>query len=120
MGLDSSVHKIGTGEDLGEELLYWRKFNAIHKWFCDNCEVIEVNIGYIVTRENLMELMKVLQDVAIKPERAKELLPTQEGCFFGGTDYDDWYFEYVKGTIPDIFEVLQDHKDEKFIYVGNW
>lgn len=33
-----------------------------------------------------------------KPEICEELLPTQSGFFFGGTEYDEWYYEDIRRT----------------------
>jgi hypothetical protein len=53
-------------------------------------------------RKNLTEPGKVIAD----PEIAKELLPCQEGFFFGGTDYDEHYADQLKDTVEQIDSVL--------------
>ena len=37
----------------GDDLAYWRKANAIHKFFCDRGEVIDKNIYYITGVKNI-------------------------------------------------------------------
>lgn len=51
-------------KSLTKEILYWRKANAIHKWFVDNVQLGEDNCGYYeVTKEQLMELRDKCIDV---------------------------------------------------------
>ncbi|MGX8696908.1 MAG: hypothetical protein ACSW8D_11015, partial [Prevotella sp.] len=40
--------------------------------------------------------------VMTNPELANELLPTQSGFFFGGCDYDQWYYEDVSRTVEEL------------------
>lgn len=71
---------------------YWRKANAIHKWFVDNVQDGTDDCrNYYVSRAKLEELLNTVDKVLEKMELANELLPTQSGFFFGNTDYDDWY-----------------------------
>lgn len=51
-----------------------------------------------------------------------ELLPTASGFFFGGTDYDEWYFKDVEDTIKIINDVLDTTDFEKQIifYRSSW
>jgi hypothetical protein len=52
---------------------------------------------------------------------AKELLPTAEGFFFGGTEYDDWYFETLQDTVDMIEPLLTDeYADWDFHYQSSW
>lgn len=60
--------------------------------------------------------------VIARPEVVAELLPTQEGFFFGGTGYDQWYLEVVKNTISQLEDVLAEYqdKDVDFYYQASW
>lgn len=96
-----------------EEVMYWRKFNALHKWFVENvqdgvddCRTSDVAL------EQLKELLDLLKEVQKYPDNAPELLPTTEGFFFGSTEYDDYYFEEVSNTIEMLEKLIAD--DEKF------
>ena len=70
---------------------YWRKANAIHDWFVRECQggVDECQPSY-VGREQLVELKEACEQVLADRSKAKELLPTASGFFFGSTDYDEW------------------------------
>lgn len=49
-----------------EEEIYWRKANAIHKFFCDNGEEIEEQVIYKISKENLQELLNKCNEVLEK------------------------------------------------------
>ena len=61
---------------------------------------------------------KIVKD----PSVAMQLLPTQEGFFFGSTDYDQWYIEYIENTIDIINKVLRttDFEREMIYYISSW
>ena len=82
-----------------ESAMYWRKANAIHKWFVDNCQEGEDDCRYAyVELGQLKELLDLCKEVQKDHSKAEELLPTQSGFFFGGTDYDEWYFKKIKAN----------------------
>jgi hypothetical protein len=59
-------------------------------------------------------------DVYTDTELAEELLPTQPGFFFGGTDYDKWYVHGLDETINQIEPLLQEEGDGDFYYQSSW
>lgn len=168
------------------ELCYWRKFNALHKYFFDkfgngendNCvnmymeisdikELLErllklrdsiklvyglVNNGYTIRTWKPSETVECVggskkasklvdNDIIIEndskgwvsdikkakdgitahitykqegrvvanPEICEELLPTEEGFFFGGTEYDEWYVQDIENTISMLKKVIDQH-----------
>ena len=105
---------------------YFRKFNALHSYIVktfangvDDCQDI------ILYKEDVEQIKKVLDDVLNahqQVEKAKELLPTQSGFFFGGTDYDEYYFEEAK-VAADLMQSFLDNFDfDKYqlIYEASW
>ena len=86
---------------------YWRKANHIHKWFVDTCAegVDDCNRIYLSIAQ-VKELLKLCKQVQADHTLAPSLLPTQEGFFFGSTDYDDYYFEDIKETITILEPLL--------------
>ena len=105
---------------------YFRKFNALHSYIVktfadgiDNCQDI------ILYKEDVEQIKKVLDEVLNahqQVEKAKELLPTQSGFFFGGTDYDEYYFEDVK-VAADLMQSFLDNFDfdeYQLIYEASW
>lgn len=53
---------------------------------------------------------------------ATALLPTQEGFFFGGTEYDQWYLEDINYTITTLEKVVNeiDFNHEIVMYSSSW
>lgn len=107
---------------------YWRKANAIHKWFVDNVQDGEDNCGYYyVSREQLQELVDLCKKVIAsrdKPEQGeatRELEPAS-GFFFGSTDIDDAYFDDLTSTINQIEPLLVAPELENFSfeYHSSW
>lgn len=58
----------------------------------------------------------------IDPTIASTYLPTQNGFFFGGTEYDKYYLDDIEETIKIITKVLEttDFDKEMIIYVSSW
>jgi hypothetical protein len=54
------------------------------------------------------------------PSVASALLPTQEGFFFGMTDYDQYYYEDLKYTRDTLTTVLAEKDDGEFYYQSSW
>jgi len=128
MGLDMYLFKLkrealknptfNMDED-GEEVMYWRKANAIHYWFTyghenDNLEYLECGI------DELQILKKQCQediDNKDNPDQKRNLV-TANGFFWGGTEYDDWFYEQLQQTVDKITEIEKEHQkgDEYFYY----
>ncbi len=107
-----------------EEVMYWRKANAIHSWFVQNCQngVDECQESY-VTREQLEELATICEEVV--KTKDSSLLQPQGGFFFGSTDVDDYYFQDLKETAKELRKILAEPKPEKgysgdFYYQSSW
>lgn len=130
-----------------EEVGYWRKDNHIHKWFVDNCQDGEDDCrDAYVSAEQLLELKELCQKtkeyldtcekvfaeeypdyylLEVDEDKLEETLPTQAGFFFGGTDYDRWYYESMDNTI-DIIDSAMENLDPNrggevsFTYSSSW
>lgn len=105
------------------EAAYWRKANAIHKWFVDNVQDGRDDCGhYPVEREQLVTLADICDEVLKDPSKAGQLLPTQGGFFFGGTDYDEWYTRNLAHTRDRLRELLARPELEswEFQYHSSW
>jgi len=104
-----------------EEAGYWRKANQIHNWFVENVQngKDECQESY-VSREQLEELLGVCRIVKIDKEKAEQLLPTQSGFFFGGTEYDEYYYQDIDSTIEILEEALGDESADDFAYRASW
>jgi len=134
-----------------EEAGYWRKANAIHKWFVDNVQKGNDNCGeYYVDENQMLELLVTIKKVieaselvdgdvvngysfkdgkktpiigkgkTIKdPTVAQTLLPTTEGFFFGGTEYDQYYIDDLRQTQQILEECLKDKRGD-YYYSSSW
>ena len=83
-----------------EQVMYWRKANAIHAWFVRNVQggIDECQVAH-VSREQLEELLKDVEAALVNGKKgAEQVLPTESGFFFGGTEYDEWYWDSLKET----------------------
>lgn len=105
-------------------VMTWRKANAIHKWFVDNCtDDGEDNCHPIyITREELETLHGLCEAVIADNNLASEILPTKSGFFFGSTDYDEWYFGDIHATANGLKEILNNpiYQDCTFEYQASW
>lgn len=115
---NSSVGGVSIEVTIG----YWRKANHIHRWFLENCEKGEEdNCQRIyVTRENLEELRKVCGRVLQFKHLAEDQLPTESGFFFGGTEYDEYYYDSTANTIEILNEALALSDDYDIYYQASW
>ena len=108
--------------EITENVVYWRKANAIHKWFVDNCQdgIDECQDTY-VEKESLEELLDLCKQVKKDNKLAPTLLPATSGFFFGGTDYDEWYFDAINHTIKAISALLaEDISQASIYYHSSW
>jgi hypothetical protein len=132
-GFTSVIESTGMSEFLESEdtagthlevpVMYWRKANAIHKWFVDeradgvdNCQPIGVHV------DHLRELLELCNEVLEDKSKAEELLPTESGFFFGDTEYDEWYFDGLEYTQRRLRELipLMERNNEKGYHDNDW
>lgn len=103
-----------------EEAGYWRKQNQIHRWFVENIQNGTDDCGeYYVSKDALASLLELCEKVKADNALADELLPGASGFFFGGTDYDEWYFNGIDNTIEILKEALKDENGE-YLYSSSW
>lgn len=97
------------------EAMYWRKANAIHKWFVDNVQEGTDDCGnYAVSKEQLEELRElILQAIETKNS---SLLPPTSGFFFGSDKVDDYYWDDLSTTASGIAKMLEDFPSEQWEY----
>ena len=110
------------------EVAYWRKANQVHNWFVTNCQNgVDECQETRVSKENLIALKEACQAVLSSPDsdrvaNAERTLPTVGGFFFGGTEYNDMYFEDLEDTIKMLDKVINetDFEKEEIYYTSSW
>ena len=100
MGLDITL-KTSKSEK------YFRKVNFLIPFVeskigheLEDCEVVKL------TKDNLESLVELCKEVLAHHDKAEELLPTRDGFFFGGTEYDEWYFNDVQEVHDEVSDLL--------------
>ena len=103
---------------------YWRKANAIHKWFVDNrgdgedsCQEIPCHL------DHLEALVADCKKVIDNNDLAQEVLPTEGGFFFGGTEYDGDYFsdiQYTHDRISEVIKLMRELDCDWATYQASW
>lgn len=121
MGLDQWLNAYDYDDTEYFEFTY-RKINFLRNWMIKNTDLTDESDTDIVdvyidsdTDNSLVKLLNDCNEVLKNNDKADELLPTLDGFFFGGCDYDKWYFEDVKQVRDDIQAII-DNKD-KIAYV---
>ncbi len=90
---------------------YWRKANAVHRWFVrecqdgkDECQKTPVGIDQLLVLKGLCDHAlgvreKVGVNVKAAIRTAVDVLPPESGFFFGTTEVDDWYWQDLEHTV---------------------
>jgi hypothetical protein len=73
-----------------------------------------------VSRETLTELLDLCKQVLADHSKAEELLPNQEGFFFGSTNYDELYFSDLEDTVAILENCLTMDHSWDFHYQSSW
>lgn len=108
-------------KEVNAEIGYWRKANAIHKWFVDNVQNGEDNCEkYYVDKDKLKELRDICQRVLDFKHLATDLLPTTSGFFFGSTEYDEYYYSDIELTINIIDNAMKLPNTWDLYYQSSW
>lgn len=117
MGLDMYIQ-----DEHGNEVAYWRKFNALHAWFVNNLQdgVDDCQRHRRITKEDLEQIIYILKAIREAPMAAQVLLPTTSGFFFGSTEYDEDFMSDVKHSIKQLENLLDDVEVDHLYYLSSW
>lgn len=108
-------------KEISLDAMYWRKANAIHRWFVQEVQNGEDDCReYRVGRKQLETLRDLCKDILEHPdaERDSDLEPAV-GCF-GSYEKDEWYYEYLKNTVEGLDRVLALPNEYSFSYKASW
>lgn len=81
---------------------YFRKVNFLFYYFDQTIKTMHDQWFAFVRPEDVDDIIDRCEKVLKNENLAHELLPTQDGFFFGCTDYDDWYFHDVKNCLKQM------------------
>lgn len=118
---DLPKNERGRVSEITVDAMYWRKANAIHGWFVENCQDGDDDCQeYEVEREQLEELRDLCQRLLDGDEEAEGELEPTEGFFFGSTNKDEYYYQDLRDTIAGLNEVLKMPNSYCFYYRSSW
>lgn len=119
MGLDSMIY---ANMNDSQEVVYLRKCNQIHNWFCCNGynDTADYCGSATFTRKQLKKLIATINKVLLNNRLCLELLPPKEGFFFGSTAIDKSYFDQLKYTKEKLKDMLKQYDQDEFYYIASW
>lgn len=130
MGLDQWIYKKEYNDVYNDEgelvechdtsMIYWRKCNQIHSWFDNLVGGVENCEDYPVTIKDLEKLRDDCKWVLNDRSMAGDILPVMRGCFFGGYDYDEYYFEQLEYTVKELDFLLSVADESDEFYYHSW
>jgi hypothetical protein len=119
MGLDSyiNVDNVEDGKTETVKVVYWRKHNAMHNWFCKEALAIglvdnpdDFNcVELPITQNRLNRLIQTVKDGNLEPVG---------GFFFGNTDYDPK--EEMEADLADLAKVQEEITSGNEPYYTSW
>jgi len=88
----------------------------------ENCKLKKGKVSHGYTYGKDGEQIHNMKDgmVMENPEFAEELLPTQSGFFFGGTEYDEYYMQDIENTIKILEPELKLEHRAEYYYRSSW
>ena len=95
---------------------YFRKVNFLFAYFQNKGKMVDEYYAF-VDLDDVDDIISRCERVLANPELANELLPTQSGFFFGGTDYDEYYFYDVEDCLRQMKQYRKLFKGEGTGYV---
>jgi len=110
--------------EVGFEVGYWRKANAIHQWFVDKCQDGNDDCrSSFVSRTDLQDLKTACENelkTKDNPEESDEQIEPSAGFFFGTYEKDEWYYGALEETIKIVTKCLELPEEWDFYYQSSW
>ena len=109
--------------DVTEEVIYWRKANAVHGWFVENCQDgVDECQKTEIDRDKLVQLRDLCKEVITN--KSTELLKPKSGFFFGSTEIDEYYYDQITRTFNALEEELSINDSDDlavtYFYRASW
>jgi hypothetical protein len=108
---------------------YWRKANAIHNWFVqqcadgvDECQPIRLRDGKLRELRATVDFLLDNKDEDNIHKHIEKLLPPTAGFFFGSTEVDEYYWADLSRTkvILDKAVALEEDNGCSITYQASW
>jgi len=113
-----------TGIYVELPVMYWRKANAVHKWFVDTqADGVDKCQPINVSTESLKELLDLCEQALSNKDKAGEYLPTESEFFFGSTEYDEYYIqdlEYTQERLKKVIDTMEKNQEHFAVYQASW
>ena len=114
-----------TGATINLTIGYWRKANQIHAWFVNECAGGVDECQPIHVPEDKLRELRAITEHTLETkdtQQAEKHLPTQAGFFFGGTEYDEYYWHDLERTkqILDKAIDLSENHNCGIVYQASW
>lgn len=118
MGLDIYLYEAKKSEQ--KKVGYFRKDNAFLHWVDTHVKEVENCVDITISKEQLKALQNTL--LTLTKENCAENFPTQNGFFYGSTDYDEWYWDGVEELKQWVKETLQtfNFEENNLIFHAWW
>lgn len=119
MGLDLFINRVKY-----RQIGYFRKVNFLVAFFKEKGFDVDNQTPIKIKKEWVEDLLDRCELVLSNHSKAKELLPTMSGFFFGSTDYDEYYFSDVEEVRDYVLDVLLPQfktlKDNEYLEFSTW
>ena len=115
MGLDITIQK-------GKNSYYFRKYNWLYGWVRRKLKLPELKNceHYKLHRSMINDLIDDIKKVSSDHSLAEKLLPTEDGFFFGSTEYDDWYYKDLQDAKTQLSQLLAKMRDGEPADFWSW
>ena len=112
-----AVNLRGEYQPVLEDVLYFRKVNFLLPFFGYEENMSDV----IIPKEEVEQLVYNCKLVLNGDGVAEDLLPTEGGFFFGGTEYDDVYTQRVMFVLKSFNDLLETFDfDKNYLIMHCW
>jgi hypothetical protein len=123
-----SVYVAFDGSHVTVTASYWRKANAVHAWFVDNCQDGVDECQEAEVHPEQLAALKTACETALAAYRAGDLraagaaMAPRQG-FFGGYDLDEYWAEDMAYTVTEIDRIVRAAiaiGGVEFVYQSSW
>jgi hypothetical protein len=117
MGLDMWLYDKDENE-----IMYWRKANQIRGWLADRGIINDDDncVDRLVKLRDLKELVNDCKKILENHSLAESLMPCSSGFFYGGYDYDEYYYLQLQQTVDKLDPIIQSAGEHDHYIYSDW